>query len=174
MQMSFKDISQFYNVRDYLPILNGVILTDLIVICLLLSGIIQSKVLRQWYHEYGIGAFLADVLIIVIGLIITRFIYPFFFSRFSILKFAGLAVCVQVIHDVLFYYFFKGVPRGMNRMLDTFKAYGKEAGYKAILSDSAMMVLSAVLASWFAGFSLNTNIILLILLFYLMPYLVSI
>ena len=171
--MSFKDISHFSNVRDYLPIFNAVIMTDLIVVILLLSGIIKSRVLSQWYHEYGIAAFLADILIIIIGLVITRLIYPFFFSSFNIVKFALLAVGVQVTHDLLFYQFFKSVPLGMNRMLDTFKAYGREAGYKAVLSDSGMMILSAVLASYFASFSLNMNIILMIFLVYLMPYLIT-
>ena len=37
-----KHISSFSNTSDYLPILNGVIITDLLVIALLLSGAIGT------------------------------------------------------------------------------------------------------------------------------------
>ncbi len=45
----FKDISNFNNVNDYLPILNGCVNADLIIIFLLYHGIFKSKLLGQWY-----------------------------------------------------------------------------------------------------------------------------
>ena len=63
-------------------------------------------------------------------------------------------------------------PKGKNRMLDTFKAYGKEVGYLAILSDSLMMISACLIGSYFANLSLNTNLILLVLFVYLIPYLI--
>ena len=56
-------------------------------------------------------------------------------------------------------------------MLDTFKDYSFEASYKAILSDSAMMIMSCILASYLVNTSTNVNIIVLISLLYLLPYL---
>jgi hypothetical protein len=56
-------------------------------------------------------------------------------------------------------------------MLDTFKDYANEASYKAILSDSAMMILSGLIASYLAGKSININIIVLVVFVYLLPYL---
>jgi hypothetical protein len=166
----FKNIANFSNTRDYLPLLNGVIITDLFVILLLNMRVIKSQVLRKWYSAYNLSAVIADVLIILIGLIIVRAIYYYVFDTFSILKFVLLAVVVQIIHDVLFYLLFKNVPRGMNRMLDTFKDYAGEVSYKAILADSGMMVMAALIASYLAGESLNKNIIILILIIYLLPY----
>jgi hypothetical protein len=166
----FKNIANFSNTRDYLPLLNGVIITDLFVILLLNMRVIKSQVLRKWYSTYNLSAVIADVLIILIGLIIVRAIYYYVFDTFSILKFVLLAVVVQIIHDVLFYLLFKNVPRGMNRMLDTFKDYADEVSYKAILADSGMMVMAALIASYLAGESLNKNIIILILIIYLLPY----
>jgi uncharacterized protein YacL len=86
-------------------------------------------------------------------------------------RFAGLAVIIQIIHDILFYIFFTNVPRGINKMLDTFKDYAKEASYKAILADSGMMIMASLIASFLAGKSLNTNIIVLIVFVYILPYL---
>ena len=82
-----------------------------------------------------------------------------------------MAVVVQIIHDILFYILFKNVPRGMNRMLDTFKDYANEVSYKAIISDSGMMVMAAIIASYLAGESLNKNIIVLVVSVYVLPYL---
>ena len=167
----FNNIAKFENTSDYLPLLNAVLITDLFVILLLNTNIIKSSVLRQWYLKYNLSAIIADVLIIVIGLIITRAIYYYVFDTFSIVKFIILALLVQITHDILFFIFFSNVPRGLNKMLDTFKDYAKESSYKAIFADSGMMIMASILASFLAGKSLNTNIIVLIMFVYILPYL---
>jgi hypothetical protein len=166
----FKNISNFNDVSDYIPILNGVIITDLFVILLLLRKFINSSVLKNWYRDFSLGAVIADVLIIFIGIIIARFIYPYIFDTYSLINFIGLVVVVQVIHDILFYKFVTSVPRGVSKILDVFKDYGKEVGFKAILSDSAMMISSVLIASYLKGQTLNTNIIVLIVSIYFVPY----
>lgn len=167
----FKSISKFDNTGDYLSILNGALITDLCVIFLLIFGAINSKVLFEWYRKYNLSAVIADVLIIVIGIIMTRFAYPYVFGeKFSLVKFIGLAVFIQILHDISFYYLFKIVPRGKNMMLDTFKDYANEVGFKAVLSDSLMIISTCLLSSYFASLNLNTNIIILILSVYILPY----
>jgi hypothetical protein len=168
--MIFKDIANFSKTSDYLPILNGTLITDLFVILLLNTYVIKSKVLREWYGKYNLSAVIADVLIIFIGILIARYFYYYIFNEFSIVKFALLCVVIQVIHDVLFYVFFKTIPRGYNMMLDTFKDYANEVSYKAIFADSGMMIMASVLSSFLAGQSLNTNLITLILSVYVLPY----
>jgi hypothetical protein len=165
------NIADFNNVNDYLPLFNAVLITDLFVILLLNTKIIKSDVLRKWYSQYNLSAVIADVLIILIGLIITRAIYYYIFDKFSILKFISLAVLVQIAHDILFYFLFKNVPRGVNKMLDTFKDYAIDVSYKAILADSGMMIMSCLIASYLANKNTNTNIIVLISFVYLLPYL---
>jgi len=167
----FKNIADFNNINDYLPLFNAVLITDLFVILLLNTKAIKSQVLRQWYSKYNLSAVIADVLIILIGLIITRAIYYYVFDSFSIVKFVILAVIVQIIHDILFYVFFSNIPRGVNKMIDTFKDYANEVSYKAILADSGMMIMSCVIASYLASKNTNTNIIVLISSLYLLPYL---
>ena len=166
----FKDISNFTHTQDYLPIFTSVLITDLVVILLLNMNIIQSRVLREWYATYNLSAVIADVLIIFIGIIIARYLYSRVFKSYTLLKFIGLAVTIQIIHDLLFYIFFKNVPRGVNRMLDTFKDYAKEVSYKAVLSDSGMMILASLLSAYLVGKNLNTNIIIMIVVVYLTPY----
>ena len=166
-----KNIGDFNNINDYLPLFNSVLITDLFVILLLNTSVIKSQVLRKWYSQYNLSAVIADVLIILIGLIITRAIYYYVFDSFSILKFVILAVIVQIIHDLLFYIIFSNIPRGVNKMIDTFKDYANEVSYKAILADSGMMIMSCLIASYLVNKNTNTNIIVLISFLYLLPYL---
>ena len=65
-----KNIANFNNVNDYLPLFNAVLITDLFVILLLNTKIIKSDVLRKWYSQYNLSAVIADVLIILFGFII--------------------------------------------------------------------------------------------------------
>jgi len=173
MDLEFKNISNFNNVPDYLFILNGAIITDIIVILLFIFGLIKSKVLKEWYTKYHINAVIADVLIIVIGIILTRLFYPFIFGqKFSLFYFIILAVIIQVVHDILFYIFFTNVPVGYNKMIDTFKDYAKENSYKAIIADSLMIISTSLIASFLASQSINFNIIVLIASIYVIVYLI--
>ena len=167
----FNNIANFNNVSDYLPLFTAVLITDLFVILLLNTGIIKSLVLNKWYSQYNLSAVIADVLIILIGLIITRAIYYYIFDEFSIIKFIFIAIIVQIIHDILFYILFSNIPRGVNKMLDTFKDYANEVSYKAILADSGMIIMACLIASYLVNKTLNTNLIILIISVYLLPYL---
>lgn len=171
--MIFQDISNFNNTSDYLSILNGSISSDLIIIFLLYNGVFNSMYLKKWYKQYQLSAVIADVLILVIGIIIARFLYKYIFESFNIWKFTGLAVSIQIIHDILFYMFFKSVPKGYNAMLNFFKDYAKEVGSGAILGDSFMMILACLLSSHFATYSLNSNLIILIISTYFIPYMIN-
>lgn len=169
----FKDISHFNQVDDYLPMLNGSINADLIVMFLVFHNVFRSVYLKRWYKKYQLSAVVADVLILMIGMIIARFLYGFLFTSFSLWRFTALAVVIQICHDFLFYHFFKSVPRGYNEMLDFFKDYAREAGAGAILGDSFMMIITCLLSSYFAGQSLNMNVITLILSTYFIPYMIN-
>jgi len=171
--MIFKDISNFNNVSDYLSILNGCINADLIILFLVFHGVFKSSFLKKWYKKYQLSAVIADVLILFIGIILARFFYKYLFTEFNIWKFTGLAVCIQIIHDFLFYFLFKNLPVGYNSMLDFFKGYAKEVGVGAILGDSFMMILACLFSSNFATYSLNVNIIALVISIYFIPYMIN-
>jgi len=173
--MVFRDISRFENVTDYLPIFNATLITDLLVIVLffyIIPG--RSKTLERWYSEFRLSAVVADVFIIVIGFILARYFYPKLFSKWDITYFLIMIVLVQVIHDVLFYLFFMAVPKDSNYMVSMFKDYAAENGIKALIADSCMMVVASLLASQLKNMNTNANIILMVVLVYLVPYMVYI
>ena len=171
--MIFKDISKFDNVNDYLPIINGCLNAELILIFLVFHKIIDSFILKKWYKKFNLSAILVDVLILVIVIIIARFFYKFIFSEFNIWKFTGLAICIQIIHDIIFYLFFTSLPKGYNFMLDFFNEYVKELGIVAIFGDSFMMFIACLLSSHFAIYGTNRNIISLIFSLYFIPYIIN-
>jgi hypothetical protein len=171
--MLFKNISNFSNISDYLPILNAVLLVDIVGIIMSFTGIIKSLYLRNWYIKYKNNAVIADVLVIVFGIIITRFFYTLFFKNFYIFLFVLLALIIQITHDILFYIMFSSVPQNKNRMLDFFKKYAREVKEWGIIGDSIMIVSACFIASLLANFSLNSNIILLLFLVYLLPYILN-
>ena len=95
--------SNFYEISHFLPILNGSILADIIVLFILYyTPYFESKELKSWYEKYRLSAVIADVLILVIGILITKFIFTFFGLTFHIITFIIILLFVQVIHDVLF------------------------------------------------------------------------
>jgi hypothetical protein len=167
----FKNISNFNNTSDYIAILNGAIFAELVVLFIVYyTPYFNSQKLMDWYETYQLSAVIADVLILVIGLILTRFVFKIYNIQWNILTFIVIMLTIQIIHDILFYGVFMIVPRGTNKMLDLFKDYANEVGSKAILGDSFMIVISALSAMLFANLSVNHNIILNIFLVYLIPY----
>ena len=169
----FADISQFAKLSDYLPILNGCLLADIIII-IYTFYYLKTDTLKLWYKKYTLSAVITDTLILVIGIIIARALYSRIFGpEFNIIKFIFLVLCIQIIHDVIFYFgIIKPLPRGANNMIDLFKDYGEEVKGGAILGDSVMMIIATLLASLLANYNNNTNIIIIIILVYLMPYIV--
>jgi len=169
-----QDISHFDRVSDYLPMMAAVLVTETVFLLLIVGGVIQSHFLKEWYLQFSLAAVFADVLIILIGLILARLLYRRVWGAgFSVWRFWGLAVAIQVTHDLLFAALVIYLPRGKNRMIDVFKDYAKEMSWLAILGDSFMTSLAVFLSSWYAGHSANSNILLWVVTLYVIPYLIN-
>jgi hypothetical protein len=166
----FKDISQFNDTTDYLPIITAILIVEIITIILSFTNITQSSFLQVWYKKYQLSAVLADVSLIFLGVVIARAIYPYLFDTFSMINFIILIVVIQMIHDILFYLMILQIPKGVNRIIDILKDYADEISYWAILGDSAMMIASVLIAGVLANFDANTNMILLAFLVYILQF----
>jgi hypothetical protein len=166
-----KNLSNFKNVGDYLPIVVAALIVDMVVLSRVVSGGIKIKSLDAWYNKFGLLAVIADVLSIVIGIVISRFLYTLLFKNYYLILFLLLTVLVQVTHDLSFAWLFNTIPRNKSRILDVFKDYGKEVGGAILLADSTMMVSTILLGSFLATLSTNSVIIVLIVSAYILPYL---
>ena len=146
-----------------LALLNAALFTDLAVIALLLTTF-SSKTLSQWYREFGIGAVLADVLVLVLVVWLAHYLY-----QGNLFVLASIAVGLQLIHDGLFGLFIQRY-QGNSAILNVFKGYAKEHGFKILLADATMIVSTVLFEHLFSMFKYNE--ILSVFLVYLVPYFV--
>ena len=153
MSSEKKDISKYNRVSDFWYIFVAVLIVEVIVIFLTRYTDVFGPILNRWYDVFGLSAVLADVLIIVIGFAIGRYVYTgwvkdkFVEGKWSLLYFTGTLVAVQVIHDLLFYFgVINQMPLGKSSMIDIFKTYAEQGSWKILLGDAGMMIASSLLA----------------------------
>jgi len=168
------DISNFSETNDYLSILNACFHADLFIIFLVYHNFFKSEFLKQWYKRFQFSAVLADVLIVFIVIIAARFIYTYYMnSAFSLWKFTGISILIQFIHDFIFSSFISIIPKGYNAMFDFFKDYINEVGVNALLGDTFMIIMVCILSSHFVTYTLNTNLVVLIITLYSYPFCIN-
>lgn len=149
---SKKDISNYKNVSDLWYIFIAVLAIDVFVIFLTrFYPEVFGRSLNRWYDLFGLNAVLADVLIIVLGFFIARYIYTWWVAPkvggWNQWIFTGVLVATQLVHDVLFYIgVINTVPKGHNLMMDVFKDYAASGGAKILVGDALMMAGSGFLA----------------------------
>ena len=129
-------------------ILSSVVWIDFLVIAL--SKVYSmTESLNVWYKQFGIVAVISDCLVIVLGILIAQFLYP----KAPATTLAIVSVIIQLIHDTLFYIgVILPIPKGHNRMIDLFKTYSSEGGYKILLADSAMIAGTVYLGDYLTQF----------------------
>jgi hypothetical protein len=97
-----------------------------------------TKSLATWYADFGLNAVGMDVLVIVLGIALAKLLFP----AATGLTLIGIAVAIQIVHDILFYGIILMVPPGQNRVMDLFKRYAAEGSWKILVADSAMVAAS--------------------------------
>ena len=103
-------------------------------------------------------------------------VYPYLFGssvKFTLWKFILLFLCIQIIHDILFYVLILKNSNGSNAIFDLINTYGSKHGIYTILGDSLMVVLAICLA-WIIlnnDIKLSTYIICILLSAYFIGYL---
>jgi len=134
---------------DLLHISSAVVWIDFFVI--LISKFYQmTSALDVWYKQFGIVAVVSDCLVIVLGILLAQFISP----NASVTGLAVTSVIIQLIHDYLFYVgVILPIPKGHNAMIDLFKKYSAEGGYKILLADSGMIAGTVFLADHLRSYS---------------------
>lgn len=170
-----KDLSNY----KYFPqILVSVLIVDLIVIFLVrFFPNFWGSTINIWYDKFGLGAVIADVLIIVLGVMIAQYIYKNYIQsdkEFNPYIFGALVVAVQVIHDLFFYFgVILPIPKGHNEMIDVFKTYSDKGGLKVVAADSAMMLGSVAIASYLAAAPKEATLFSGVLAAYAVPFILT-
>jgi hypothetical protein len=159
--------------KDYLEYLNGIVTMIVLLMGLSVFGFIPSKTLQKWYKDFGLLAFLMDCTIFMLCLAITFFIYPYLFSKFELVPFIILAVCVQFVHDILLTWTAFSVKPGKYGILDGTRDYVNEHGITVYIADAILISSAILIAQWMKKYSKDVNIISLLFLFYHVPIFLS-
>ena len=174
MDSEWPQIYNYNDTSDLVYIFFGILTLDVIVLFLARYYKVGGKYLNEWYDQFNVLAVLADVMIIFIGFLITRFIYTnYMFERFeySLVYFLALLVAVQAVHDIFFY---KGIiqpiPTGQNEMMDVFKKYAEDLGAIVIGGDALLMIGSALIAIFYKYIPSHAFVSISSLFVYALPY----
>jgi hypothetical protein len=150
-------MNKFNITKDALSLFTAAFIVDFIIT--LLARYFWGKSINDWYDNFGICAVFADVFSIVIGIVLAYIIFIevkdvvkniFKVEQeselFDALLFIGIAIIVQFLHDIFFYYaVIKPIPLGHNKMIDVFKDYSDSVGVGILFVDAAMIISTIII-----------------------------
>ena len=145
------NITNYRNTGDWFFLVPATLLVDLVVIFMAKypgsEPSFQVGALNEWYDKFGIAAVGSDVLSILIGVMFARYIYTGLGLK-GAFWFIAVLLLFQLAHDVFFYVsVILALPKGHNAMIDVFKSYAAENGFKILGADSLMMISAVGVAS---------------------------
>jgi hypothetical protein len=171
----WEDISEYQDVSDWAYIVVAVLVVEALVICLIrFFPAFFGKNVNIWYNRFKLSAVLADMLIILVGFGISRYVYSEFIYPtydWKPLYFGITTVVVQLVHDVLFYLgVIRQIPAGQNAMMDVFKDYSAEKGGMILVADSLMVIGSTILAMLLKASQPHIVVSVALVSAYIIPY----
>jgi hypothetical protein len=174
----WQDISEYEEIKDWLYIFIGIIVTEFILLVLVrYFPEFFGKQLNVWYNRFKLSAVLSDVFVLALAIGVSRYVYTEFIypkHDWNPLYFTGTTLFVQILHDLLFYIgVIQQVPKGSNAMIDVMKEYASGAGTRAIIGDSVLMISSVAIAIIAKGMELHAAVFLGILGLYGIPYILE-
>ena len=143
------------------------------------SGIRGNKwmAINNWYTNLRWTAVILDIISVLIGFYIAKFIYEYLVTtkliddKHELLKFLGIVVCVQIIHDFSFYFLvIKDSKMGSSLVMDEFIRYSKSVGINAVIGDSIMYLLATPLVFYLVNVKSDVNVFSSLVSLYLIGY----
>jgi hypothetical protein len=169
---------------DFITFLTITLITETIFLTMFRFSLIFTNWagINKWYNKFGWTGILLDCLSILAGFYIAKYIYILCVDNgfiiesknymINILKFLGIILVVQILHDILFYLLIiNPTKKNKNKLIDEFKEYAKKAGFQAILGDSSMYIVSILFLIIVNKLSDDTKTFLSILFLYILGYL---
>ena len=154
---------------NWLALLTATTWIDLFVVFIHKFVFKMTNSLDVWYSTFGMTAVTSDILIIVLGIALAKFLVPMA-TGWSLVS---VSVTIQMIHDILFYLgVISPIPIGHNKVIDLFKKYSSEGSWKILVAD-ALMVTGSVFGMEYLE-KVNTNIVVFLglLAVYALTYIV--
>jgi len=140
---------------------------------------LTGKAINNWYTNLGWSAIILDILSLLIGFYIAKFIYEyllknkFITKEYSLVKFLAIVLMFQITHDFSFYYLIiRNSKMGQSIVMDEFKRYAKSVGTGAVIGDSIMYLIGTPLVFYLATVRKDINIFSSLVSLYLVGYFV--
>ena len=135
--------------------------------------------INRWYTNLRWSAVILDLLSVLIGFYLAKFLYLYLVDNsiiskdYEIMKFLILVLFIQITHDFSFYFLFiKNAKQGMSKVMDEFIYYANTVKTGAVIGDSFMYLLATPTLFAFYQLSNDINIFTTIVCLYLIGYFV--
>jgi hypothetical protein len=147
------DIRNFNDTNLYLPILTASSLVDTAGLFVWRTQSKPDAPINKWYDRFGLSAYTADVLSIILGVVLTQLVTSWIGGAWNPWFFCGVAVAIQMAHDIFFgNVVVPMVPKGSNSIMDLMREYVKIKNPGGILIvDAIYMILASLLTMAFAS-----------------------
>lgn len=163
----------------FIHILTASLVVEMCMLFLFKFTKYSSFTINQWYQNLGWTAVILDVVSIIIGFYIAKFIYQYLLKQKHItpkhpfLKFLLILLIVQIIHDFAFYFcVIKPSKVGKNTVIDEFKKYAKYYKTQAVVADSLIYIFTTPLLYFYIShFKDDVNTFIGLVSFYIIGYL---
>jgi len=145
--MLLTDIRNAMDPRIWLAIAAGACVVDTTGLFVWRYATESTSAINTWYDRFGLSAYGADILSIMIGIILAQLVTTAIGGPWNPVLFCGVAVGIQMIHDIVFAALIvPAVPLHHNAIMDLMKQYVKISGGGAILVvDAIYMILASLL-----------------------------
>jgi hypothetical protein len=139
---------------------------------------LTGPAINRWYNNFTWTAVIMDILSVMIGFYLAKYVYEFLVKRgyitrkYEFWKYLAILLAIQITHDICFYFFvILPTKPGKNSVIDELKSYSKSIGAGAIRGDSFMYIVATpILYYLIVKYSNQTNTFISIVCLYLVAY----
>lgn len=156
------------SVQFIVAVITSALIVDMAWMTALVTNVLTTKTLRQWYKDFQLGAVLSDVTSASACILLVSLWLPLQPNFMSIARFCSVAVGFQMAHDLALYELSKN---SSSRILTLFRKYGEENGALVLAADASIIVTTALLALALQTLPYTTLLVLLVTALYILPYL---
>jgi hypothetical protein len=147
--------------HDILSLTLSAIVVDTIVGYYLLLSTRGGTYIKEWYKQFNIGAYVMDVLSIIIGTYSATLFSNNIYSQIV------ATVIVGLIHDISFGIFVNKIQT-QSKILTLFKNYANELGSTILIVDALMLISTLLFSVYFKTTLTNSSMTFLsVIVFYL-------
>jgi hypothetical protein len=147
--------------HDILSLTLSAIVVDTIVGYYLLLSTRGGTYIKEWYKQFNIGAYVMDILSIIIGTYSATLFSNNIYSQIV------ATVIVGLIHDISFGIFVNKIQT-QSKILTLFKNYANELGSTILIVDALMLISTLLFSVYFKTTLTNNSMTFLsVIVFYL-------